>query len=133
MTVMAVKMVAAAGQPEPVERTPITMTESYTTDGAEHEMPAMEGRAGATVMLASKRHYRAIWTTGQLVIVTFTKAAVTRDNIVEGQITATVRTAFSLDAEGSLIVDRIAISTPRVGGPMQQPPVATRSVYKKSQ
>ena len=110
-----------------------TITTGYETDGAEHVMAPRDVPPGTTVMVLSTRSYRAVWTTGQLVIVEYNKAVAGRGNDVEGQITSVVRTGFSLDADGSLIVDRITVAMPRANGPKQEPPVPTRSVYKKTQ
>jgi len=111
----------------------ITSTESYTTDGAEHELSPPTAPAGVKVMVNETRSYRAAWTTGQLVIVESNKTAGARGGSVAGQLTSVTRIALSLDPDGALVVDRVSIGMmPRPNGPRQAPPVALRSVYKKT-
>ena len=133
VTVTGTQVTMQGGQTTSMPAASRTLTRGYEMDGVEHEMPPPEAKPGVSMMILSKTSYRAVWTTGQLVIVEHNRAAATRGNDVEGQITSVTRTAFSLDPDGLLIVDRIGIAMPRPNGPKQEPPVPTRSVYKKAQ
>lgn len=137
-TVMAMRMSAVNGQPGQPEQIETTLTRSYTFDGAEHELqqdiPVLQGMpAGASMMsLPSPVTYRAIWTTGQLVILSTTKAGPSSTTDAPGTLQRLTRMSLSLDSDGSLVVDSIAIAAPRAGAAKQNPPVPVRSVYRKA-
>ena len=119
---------------EPVEG---TLTSEYIFDGAEHELQQTNSimqniPAGATVMSTPPPvFYRAIWTTGQLVIVSQTKAGPTSSTDAPGTLQRVTRVALSLDSDGSLVVDAIAITAPRAGAAKQNAPTPMRTVYAK--
>lgn len=125
------------GQPpaEPVQRTEQVISTVYTADGAEHEPPTTvppTTNPNARVMVISSGTYRATWTTGQLVILTYVRSM--NPTTREAELVLVRRLALSLDAEGSLIVDSVSVRTaPRPNGPKEEPPVVVRSVYKKTQ
>jgi hypothetical protein len=98
----------------------------YILDGAEHQEVRKMGNMTA---IGSGLNYRAIWMTGQLIIIKQTRVPSQNDALA-----SVSRLALALDADGSLIVDNLVVSTlPRANGPKQEPPVSVRSVYKKAQ
>jgi hypothetical protein len=112
-------------------------TAVYTFDGVEHELqqqpqlPPGVPPSSVQVKLIFETTYRAVWTTDQLVILTALKGA--QGTQTAGQFQGLSRLSLSLDSDGSLVVDNLAINTPRPGGAKQEPPVSVRCIYKKLQ
>ena len=115
-------------------REDITYALAYTFDGIEHPSPTppmpqlppgME--AGGVVSLPPPTNYRAIWTQTQLLILTY-GVRPDRSGLPVRRLS---RMAFSLDADGLLTIESIAIADPTPGGPDQPTPTPVRSVYKK--
>jgi hypothetical protein len=127
---------AAAGGPPPTlppgEESPYSL--AYILDGAEHPTPIRTPVGGAgmtsqTMTLTQESTYRAIWTRDQLIIMT---RATSRSGQAPSPISRVTRRAFSIDAEGQLIVDNITVADPVPDGPTQAAPAPTKGVYRKS-
>ena len=126
MTAMT-KDAAGRDVPQVIEH---ATTTTYTLDGVERDHATaavqMAGRGGqAGLDLTST--YRAVWTTDQLVLMTFGRAtaslaARTKDQV--GQLKQVGRTSLMLDSDGTLVVDRVTILDPEAGGPRENAPVA---------
>ena len=112
-------------------REDITYALAYTFDGIEHPSPTpplppgMD--AGGIVSLAPPTNYRAMWTQTQLLILTYG----VRPDRSGFPVRRLSRMALSLDADGFLTIESIAIADPTPGGPDQPTPTPVRSVYKK--
>jgi hypothetical protein len=76
--------------------------------------------------------YRAAWTRDQLVIMTRETSVLALSTGTTRSTTRTSRRAFSIDADGLLIVDVITLVDPTPNGPTQPAPVPGRSVYRKA-
>jgi hypothetical protein len=124
------------GRMGPPEQTEFNVTTAYTFDGAEHQlerniegMPTMaQAPPGAMVSMPPVEFYRATWTTGQLVVITQNKPGAP-GNPMAPSLTRVSRLSFTLEADGSLVVESMVIVQPREGGPKQAAPVPTRTVY----
>jgi hypothetical protein len=117
-----------------------TVTSAYIFDAAEHELKpsgpfltelAAAAATASAVSLPPPSTYRAIWTTGQLVILVTTKAGPSSTTDAQGTLQRVSRVSLSIDSDGSLVVDSIAIAAPRAGAAKQNPPAPSRSVYVK--
>ena len=116
-----------AGNPATVQQIEVPSTETYVFDGTERDRQrtaALPVPAGARVVDLNLPTYRATWTTNQLVII------VTNKDALRGT-TSLARLSLSLEADGSLVADRVEIIFPRSGGAKQGPPTPRRSVYLK--
>ena len=115
-------------------REDITYALAYVFDGIEHLSPTpplpqlppgMD--AGTLISTPPPTNYRAIWTQTQLLILTYG----VRPDRSGLPVRRFSRMALSLDAEGMLTLESIAIADPTPGGPDQPTPTPVRSVYKK--
>ena len=130
----------ADGSTVPGPPVDITTETAYLFDGTEREMRdagvSPVGRGGPQPQLIPDltNTYRAVWTTDQLVVMTFGRATpelARRGKDTVGQLKQVSRMSFSLDADGSLVVDRVNVFDPESGGPKESAPVPMRSVYRK--
>jgi hypothetical protein len=136
MTVMA-KGPDGKDRPQTIER---STTNTYVFDGTERELVTAAaqtsgGRGGqGTLDLSST--YRAVWTTDQLVIVSFGRAtealaARTKGQDKVGQLKQVSWMSLALEPDGTLVVDRVTVLDPEAGGPKESAPVAIRSFYRR--
>jgi hypothetical protein len=136
MTVMA-KGPDGKDRPQTIER---STTNTYVFDGVERELitaaPQMAGGRGGQGTLDLASTYRAVWTTDQLVIISFGRAtealaARTKGQDKVGQLKQVGRMSLALDPDGTLVVDRVTVLDPEAGGPKENAPVAIRSFYRR--
>ena len=111
----------------------VTYALAYVLDAADHPTPIAPLPAGVNPADVKRAHtqstYRAIWTQTQLVIIT---QQVRQPDANGFSPRRTERVTFSLDAEGLLTIESLAILDPSPGGPTQPTPTTTRGVYKKA-
>jgi hypothetical protein len=133
-----VKGLDGRDKPQTIER---STTNTYLFDGVERELATvasqMAGGRGGQGTLDLTSTYRAVWTTDQLVVMSFGRAtaaleARTKGKDKVGQLKQVGRMSFSLDSDGTLIVDRVTALDPEAGGPKESAPVAFRSHYRKT-
>jgi len=114
----------------------------YRLDGAEHPMAGQgprvvrnaDGSRRGSLMpqWPTAGRYRATWTGDKLVILSTDQLPLLTAAREFRFVGLTIRTAFSLTADGLLVVERIVIQEP-VPSPRPQPaPTPLRSVYRKA-
>jgi hypothetical protein len=107
---------------------------TYTLNGEEsvRRLAPPAARPGVMSMTTVEQITRAAWTGDQLVIV---EHNLSRGFGMDGQpLTSrqTVRKALSLGADGTLVVDLLIVADPWPRQQRQDPPTATRWVYRKA-
>lgn len=113
----------------------------YRLDGAEYPMAGQrptavrnpDGSPRGSLMPSwpTAGRYRATWTGEKLVILSHEQLPVLNAGAFQF-VDLTIRTAFSLSPEGSLVVERVVIRAP-LPSPREQPaPVTMRSVYRRA-
>ena len=111
----------------------VTYALAYIFDAADHDSPVSPLPAGlnpADVKRpTTQSKYRAMWTQTQLVVIT---QQLRQPDATGFSPRRTERVTFSLDADGFLTIESIAITDPTPGGPTQPTPIPMRSVYKKA-
>lgn len=124
-----------------VETDELDAPKRYRLDGAEYPMAGQRPRAvrnpdgspRGSLMPSwpTAGRYRATWTGEKLVILSHDQLPVLNGGAFQF-VALTIRTAFSLSPEGSLVVERVSIREP-LPGPREQPaPVTMRSVYRRA-
>jgi hypothetical protein len=114
----------------------------FALDGAEHpsqviaDRPLVSSKPVPSTAFTSRTEEsisRASWAGRQLVIMTYNKLRTNRPNATPATTVTrqTVRRAFTLEADGSLVVESLIVADPLPFAPEQPSPTPVRSVYRK--